>query len=96
MFTMRQDSGDFMDANMVLKAIKPVYSAMADVTEIRDALDLIAAGAGNQPVAFVFKDGYIHLRCDGERGAVQAVVTAAGTEDTPDTGFFYNVHDLLQ
>ena len=101
MFTIRKwITGDFIDANAIIKTLKPVYAAVADVGKMKEALNIISVGAlaGNVrvPIKLVLTNGEILLRCNNDYSEASTAIPANVTHDTPDTGFFYDVSALLK
>ena len=100
-FTIRKlSTGDFMDTNSIIKSINPAYSAVADVSEMKEGLNLISIGALAKnirvPINLVFSKGEIILRCNSDYSDAATVLPAKISQDTPDTGFFYDVSALLK
>jgi len=103
-------AGDYMDTNAVVKSLKPVYSAVADSTRLKEGLDLISVGAisasssgSKEPLNLVLSsdsrpNGEIILRCNSSYAdasiAVPAVVPKG--KETPNGGFFYNISALTR
>jgi len=100
-FTIRKlATGDFMDTNAVIKRIEPVYSAVVDASKIKEGLNIIAVGAlannSNAPINLVLSNGEIILRCNSNYSDATTALPANISQDTPDTGFFYDVSALLK
>ena len=93
-------AGNFMDTSIVLKHLKPIYAAVADVEKMREALSLISVGAlagGKRvPINMTFTKGEICLRCNNDYSIASNAVPANVTKSTPETGFYYDVSALLK
>ena len=93
--------GNYMDINTVIKQLKPMYSALADVDKMKEALDIVSvaalAGGKRVPINLVLANGEIALRCNSDHGIASSKVPAKiTTQDTPDAGFYYDVSMLLK
>ena len=100
-FTIRKlATGDFMDTNAIIKSLKPVYSAVADVGKMKEALNIISIGAlaseTRVPTNLVLSNGEIVLRCNGDKSEAATALPANITHETPETGFFYDASALLK
>jgi hypothetical protein len=95
-FTMKKLPGEFIDTSVVLKNIKPVYSAVTDVDRMKEALDTLSVGTVNEPVNMVLSDKQIILRCNTDYSEAQTVIPATVSKETPDDGFYYDIGNLVK
>jgi len=98
-FTIKKfATGDFMDTTAVLKNFKPAYTAVAEVCKLKEALSLISiaalAGEDREPINLILSSGEIILRCNSDYSEASAEIPANISNDTPNTGFFYDVPAL--
>jgi DNA polymerase-3 subunit beta len=101
MFTIRKlVTGGYMDTNAVIKSVKPLYTAVADVSQMKEALDLISvsalAGRTKEPINLVLSGNEIILKCSSDYAESITTVNANISQDTPDTGFFYDISALMK
>lgn len=94
MFAMRKILGNYIDVNNIVKSIASVYTAATNANLMKEALDLITAGGGNDPVNLVWSDGQIHLCRYNEYSDAKTAVPANIIKDTPEGGFYYNADNL--
>jgi len=100
-FTIRKlSTGDFMDTNAIIKHLKPAYSAVAEVSKLKDALKLMSVAAlqsdVREPINLVMANGEITLRCYGSYTEANTAIPANVTKSTPDTGFYYDIPALRE
>lgn len=100
-FTIRKlNTGAFVDTTKLVKSIKAEYSAVVDVSKMKEALGLISVGAllGDKrvPINMLFSGGEIIMRCNSDFSEGSSSVPASISKDTPGTGFFYDVSALLK
>jgi len=97
MFTMKKLPGDYIDANKVMQGIIPVYSAVTDARQMKDALDIMAVGTdGIETVNLALCAGLIVLRRDNAYSEAHSTVPATIAKDTPTKGFFYDLGKLAK
>ena len=100
-FTIRKlATGDYIDTAKLLKELKPLYAAIAEVSKIKEALGFInvaaSVGTTREPVNIVFSDGEIILRRISDYSDGTTSITARVPKKTSDTGFFYDGFALLK
>lgn len=100
-FTIRKwITGSFIDVATVVKDITPLYAAVVDVGEMKEALNLISitalAGSGRKPVNLVLSDGEIIMRCKNDHSEGKSCAPASVSKKTPDEGFLYDVFALIK
>ncbi|MCL2047385.1 MAG: hypothetical protein FWG87_01545 [Defluviitaleaceae bacterium] len=98
-FTIRKlATGTYMDTAALVKSITPAYSAVTDVSKMREALDIISISAlmGNspQPINLVLSDNEIALSCTSDYSEGNTSVPAVVSQKTAETGFLYNASAL--
>ena len=101
MFTVKKlVTGDYMDTNAVIKNVKSAYIAVADVSKLKEALDLISVSAltgdTKEPINLVLSDDEIILKCNSAYTESITSINANVSQSTPDTGFFYDVTALIK
>jgi DNA polymerase III sliding clamp (beta) subunit (PCNA family) len=96
MFNMKKIPGEYIDVNKVVKSITPVYTAVTDANQLKDALNSVTAGMDSEPVHLVMGYGEIHLRCTGKDGEAHTAVQANIQTDMPEAGFYYNADNLYK
>jgi len=100
-FTIKKmATGDFMDTNAIIKSFEPLYSAVADVGKMKEALNIVSiaalAGDARVPINLVLTNGEIVLRCSSGYSEATTVVPANISNETPETGFYYDASALLK
>ena len=91
MFTMRKLPGEYIDTTAILKGVVPVYNAVTDSRQMKEALDLIIVGAeSKESVNLILSSGEIIMRRNGDYSEAQTMIPANVTKVTPDEGFYYN------
>lgn len=94
MFTTRKIEGDFIDTASIVKSITPAYTAVIDATRMKEALSIISVCEDNEPVNIILSDGQMILRRNSDYSEARTTVPANISTDTPDNGFYYNIHHL--
>jgi len=93
-------TGNYIDTAALLKNLNLIYSAMADVGKMKEALNLISvsalSGDTKQPINLVLSDGKVILRCSNDYSDSGTEVSANISKETPDIGFFYDVLALIK
>jgi len=100
-FTIKKmATGNFMDTNALIKSLKPLYTAVADVKKLKEALNIVSitalSGDIKVPINLVLSNGEIILRCSNDNSCGTSVLPANISQDTPETGFYYDVSALLK
>jgi len=100
-FTIRKLMvGDFVDTAALLKKIEPIYVAIVDVAKMKEILSLISvvalSGVTIKPINLVMSNNEIILQCDDDLNAVTSVVATKISQNTPDTGFYYDISALMK
>jgi DNA polymerase III sliding clamp (beta) subunit (PCNA family) len=97
MFSMRKLPGEYIDTNKLLKGVVPVYSAVTDASQMKEAIGIVTAGAvGQEPVNIVLSNGQILLRRNGDYSEAQTTIPSVISMDSPDDGFFYDGSNLVK
>jgi DNA polymerase III sliding clamp (beta) subunit (PCNA family) len=97
MFSMRKLPGEYIDTNTLLKAVVPAYSAVTDAGQMKEALDLVTAGAvGQETINVALFDGQIIIRRNSDYSEVQTTIPAVISKGTPDDGFYYDGGNLVK
>ena len=96
LFSIKLQSGDFIDTNAVVQSLRPKYTAVTDIALIRQALDIVSAGTETAPVKLVFANDAICLNRVGEMSLSSSEVSARLTGIMPESGFFYKLDYLVK
>jgi len=93
-------TGSYMDTTAVVKSIKSAYVAVANASDIKEALDLIAisalAGSTKKPINLILTSDEIILKCNNDTSESSTVVPAIISQGTAKAGFFYDVSALIK
>ena len=100
MFVMRKlVAGEYINTASALKGVKPAYSAVVDTHLMREALDLISVGFSEDnavPVNLALSDDGVVLKRYGDYSQADSLAPAIVSVNTPDSGFYYNVTNLMK
>ena len=101
MFSMRKPvENEYIDTAAVIKSVKPVYTAATHAHLLKEGLDVIEVGAsieaGREPVNLIMSDNQIILRFNSDYSRVSSGVAANVSKRTPDSGFYYDIRNLLK
>ena len=93
---MKKIPGEYIDTTKVVQSIKPIYTAVADSKEIKEALYLMTLDKDAVPVNLTLSGGQIYLRRESKDGKAVISVSANIPVDTPESGFYYNADSLYK
>jgi hypothetical protein len=92
--------GNFIDTATLLKNIKPIYVTVVDVHKMKEALSLISvvalSGVTIKPINLVLSNNEIILQCDDDLTEGSSIIPSKVSQNTPDTGFYYDVSALIK
>ena len=100
-FTARKlATGGYIDTAAVIGKMKPSYTAVTDSSKMKEVLELISVGAKlggkRHPINLVMSNGEISLSCNNDYSESTSAFPAYITQETPETGFYYDVSALLK
>jgi len=100
-FSIRKmNTGAYIDTNTLIQKLKPIYSAVVNVSKFEEALEIMAvsalAGGSRAPVNMAFSKNEIVLCCNSDYSIGNTSVAAKINEPTPEKGFYYDISALLK
>lgn len=83
----------FLDTDRVIQSVRPLYTAVVEAGDMKDALGMMSVDSGMLTVNIIFQEGTVIVRHGGDM-PVTTKIPAKISMATPKGGFYYAIRDL--